>query len=83
MNFQHVASGRVRRYLMADTSTSLDVAGRMIDRAQEALNEDRHNTEILPETIEAREAAIYRAESYLGERNSVGVRRALRDFWNN
>lgn len=81
MTYDHIKCGRTRRYLMADTSTSLDVAGRMIDRAQEALNDDLNNPEIEPGSTNARQEAIYFAESYLGQRDSIGVRRALRDFW--
>lgn len=69
---------KTRHYLRSNKSTSLDKAGRMIDKAQEALN---HAAYVSVDVTEARHFAIDRAEQCLGNRDSVGVRRALRNFW--
>lgn len=83
MTYSHVKSGRIRRYLMSESSTSLDVAGKFIDKAEEAYDQDHTDMSISFETLKAREEALIAAKEALGNRDSQGVRRALRDFWSN
>ena len=63
----------LQHYLLSDASTTLNRAGRMIDQCEELAA--RHEPHPL------REECLDAACIALGQRNSLDVRLALRDFW--
>jgi hypothetical protein len=79
--FNHVKSAKVRAYLNSDKSTTLDKAGEMIDIATVAFQADAQNLNMDARILEIRACAVEEAEFALGQRDSVGVRVALREFW--
>jgi hypothetical protein len=79
--FNHVKNAKVRAYLKSDKSTTLDKAGSMIDIAVVAFQSDEQNQSLDARVLEMRQSSLEEAEFALGQRDSVGVRIALREFW--
>lgn len=80
-DFAHIRCAKTRAYLTSDESTTLDLAGTMIDVAEIALRKDAANPDIPAGVFLDRDSALARARRALGQRNSLDVRQALRDFW--
>jgi hypothetical protein len=81
LNFDHVTCEKTRAYLLSEEWTTLDSAGDMIDAAADACTADMIAGEVEEDALTDRQEAIYSAEQALGQRDSLGVRKALRDFW--
>ena len=79
--FNHVKNAKVRAYLKSDKSTTLDKAGSMINIAVVAFQSDEQNQSLDARVLEMRQSSLEEAEFALGQRDSVGVRIALREFW--
>lgn len=79
--FDHVTCDKIRAYLTSNESTTLDLAGNMIDAAARALNADEISNDVEERALMARQEALESAEAALGARDSIGVRAALREFW--